>query len=150
MEEFLKDYGLLLLLGGWFAYKTIRARQIKKQLPELQAQGAVMLDVRSVEEFAAGSAPGSINIPLSDLGGRLNEIPKNVPIVVACASGIRSGMAVISLADLFFADHGHICAFRHAQHDREVEQPDDPCRPRCRGGRVAHYPCGVAFEFAKS
>lgn len=113
MEEFLRDYGLLLLLGGWFAYKTIRARQIKKQLPELQAQGAVMLDVRSVEEFSAGSAPGSINIPLSDLGGRLNEIPKNVTIVVACASGMRSGMALMLLKKNGYADVRNIGAWTH-------------------------------------
>ena len=97
MEEFLKDYGLLLLLGGWFVYKTIRARQIKKELPELQAQGAVMLDVRSVEEFAAGSAPGSINIPLPELGSRLVELPKDRDLVLCCASGSRSGMAKMML-----------------------------------------------------
>ena len=44
-------------------------------------------------EFAVASAPGTINIPLSELGSRLGEIPKSAPVVVCCASGTRSGMA---------------------------------------------------------
>ena len=113
MEDFFKNYWPLLILAAWMLYKKVRASQIKKQLPELQKQGAVMLDVRSVEEFAAGSAPGSINIPLSDLGGRLNEIPKNVPIVVACASGMRSGMALMMLKKNGYADVRNIGAWTH-------------------------------------
>lgn len=104
MEEFFKNYWPLLLFGAWMAYKQVRARQIKKQLPELQSHGAVMLDVRSVEEFASASAPGSINIPLGDLGGRMGELPKNVPIIVACASGMRSGMALMMLKKNGYSD----------------------------------------------
>ena len=51
------------------------------------------MDVRSDAEFAGGNAPGTVNIPLPELGRRLNEIPKNVPVVLCCASGTRSGMA---------------------------------------------------------
>ena len=111
MEEFLKNYWPLLLFAVWMAYKQIRAHQIKKQLPELQAHGAILLDVRSVDEFSAGSAPGSINIPLTDLGSRLAELPKHVPIVVACASGMRSGMALMMLKKNGYADVRNIGAW---------------------------------------
>ena len=56
-----------------------------------------IIDVRSPAEFAGGSAPGSINIPLSELGSRLAEIPKTAPVVLCCASGSRSGMAKMML-----------------------------------------------------
>ncbi|HPW82984.1 MAG TPA: rhodanese-like domain-containing protein, partial [Rhodoferax sp.] len=52
---------------------------------------------RSPGEFASGNAPGTINIPLSELGSRLGEIPSSSPVVVCCASGTRSGMAKLLL-----------------------------------------------------
>ena len=66
-------------------------------LPMLRAQGAVEIDVRSPGEFAEGSAPGSINIPLQVLAARIHEIPTDRPIVLCCASGGRSGMAKMVL-----------------------------------------------------
>ena len=81
----------------WWAYKWIRAKQIKSDLPKLKAAGASLVDVRSVGEFAHANAPGTLNIPLSELGSRLNEIPKDKPVVVCCASGSRSGMAKLLL-----------------------------------------------------
>ena len=37
-----------------------------------------------------GRIPGAVNIPLDELGDRLAEIPKDVPVVVGCAHGVRS------------------------------------------------------------
>lgn len=93
----MKDYWPFLLLIIWWAYKRIRAKQIKSDLPKLKAAGASLVDVRSVGEFAHANAPGTLNIPLSELGSRLNEIPKDKPVVVCCASGSRSGMAKLLL-----------------------------------------------------
>ena len=93
----MKDYWPFLLLILWWAYKWIRAKQIKSDLPKLKAAGASLVDVRSVGEFAHANAPGTFNIPLSELGSRLNEIPKDKPVVVCCASGSRSGMAKLLL-----------------------------------------------------
>ena len=93
----MKDYWPFLLLILWWAYKWIRAKQIKSDLPKLKAAGASLVDVRSVGEFAHANAPGTLNIPLSELGSRLNEIPKDKPVVVCCASGSRSGMAKLLL-----------------------------------------------------
>ena len=93
----MKDYWPFLLLILWLAYKWIRAKQIKSDLPKLKAAGASLVDVRSVGEFAHANAPGTLNIPLSELGSRLNEIPKDKPVVVCCASGSRSGMAKLLL-----------------------------------------------------
>jgi len=86
-----------LLVALWFGYKWWAARQVVAQLPALRQQGATLVDVRSAAEFAGGNAPGSINIPLPELGQRLAEVPRTAPVVVCCASGTRSGMARLLL-----------------------------------------------------
>ena len=66
---------------------------------KLVAEGAVLLDVRSAEEFADKHLPGAVNIPVDALDGRLEEMKKltggdsQKPIVVYCASGNRAGRA---------------------------------------------------------
>jgi phage shock protein E len=93
LPEFLENYWPLLALGLWFAYKWWNTRKVISTLPELKKNGAIFVDVRSAGEFANGNAPGTINIPLQELGNRLGEISKSSPVVLCCASGTRSGMA---------------------------------------------------------
>lgn len=60
----------------------------------LVADGARLVDVRSEGEYAGGSIEGSINIPVQELAGRMDELgDKNAEIVVYCQSGSRSAMA---------------------------------------------------------
>jgi rhodanese-related sulfurtransferase len=92
-----KEQWPIFALIAWFGYKWWNSRRVVRMLPELKAQGAVMIDVRSAQEFASGQAPGTINIPLPELGSRLQEIPRNSPVVLCCASGTRSGMAKLML-----------------------------------------------------
>lgn len=69
------------------------------------AQGAVVIDVRTEAEFAAGHYQGARNIPLNELQGRMAELgDKQQPIVVYCASGMRSASAVKILKAHGFAD----------------------------------------------
>ena len=57
--------------------------------------GAVLLDVRTPQEYAERHIEGSINIPLQVLGTSLDRLPdKNAVIFVHCLSGGRSGVAV--------------------------------------------------------
>lgn len=67
------------------------------QMNELKAKGALIVDVRTSGEFAMGCAPGSLNIPMDQLEARLQELPKDKPIVLCCASGARSGYAKMFL-----------------------------------------------------
>ncbi len=97
VSEMFQQYWPFLLLLAWFSYKWWNARRVHALLPALRKQGAVVVDVRSREEFAAGSAPETINIPLSELAGRRTEITPNVPVVLCCASGTRSAMAAALL-----------------------------------------------------
>ncbi len=71
---------------------------------KLVAEGALLLDVRSPGEFAAGHLPGALNIPVGDLGRRAGELgAKDRPLVVYCASGMRSASAAGQLRALGFA-----------------------------------------------
>ncbi|MEZ5646928.1 MAG: rhodanese-like domain-containing protein [Burkholderiaceae bacterium] len=92
-STFFEQYWPVLLLALWFGFKWWNARRLVAMLPQLKASGATLVDVRTAAEFASGNAPGSINIPLQDLGNRLKEIPASAPVVLCCASGTRSGMA---------------------------------------------------------
>ncbi len=69
-------------------------RSIKSKLPEYLKNGAIVVDVRSPAEFTTGNFAGSINIPLQELGAKANQLNKSKTILVCCASGTRSGMAV--------------------------------------------------------
>lgn len=55
-----------------------------------EIEGAVLLDVRTKEEYAQGHVPGSINIPLNRLAKE--KIPRG-PLFVYCLSGARSSQA---------------------------------------------------------
>ena len=66
----------------------------KEQLREALSNGAVIIDVRTKGEFASGHINGSQNIPLDKINGQVERIKKlNKPVVVCCASGMRSGSA---------------------------------------------------------
>ena len=69
------------------------------------AAGARVVDVRTPAEFKDGSYPGAINIPVSLIPVRMNELePKEKPVVLFCASGARSGQAARLLKQAGFVD----------------------------------------------
>ncbi len=62
-------------------------------VPDLPAElpsNAVLLDVREQDEWDAGHAPGAQHIPMSELAGRLEELPADQEVLVVCRSGGRS------------------------------------------------------------
>jgi rhodanese-related sulfurtransferase len=54
---------------------------------------AILLDVRERDEFAAMRVEGSLFIPMSLLGARVQDVPRDQPVMVICASGGRSASA---------------------------------------------------------
>lgn len=70
--------------------KEINVRQAREKLND----GAFFLDVRESLEWDVMRIPGAVLIPLNQLQNRLSEIPKDGEIVVVCASGSRSKMAL--------------------------------------------------------
>lgn len=75
-----------------------------EELPQINPEKEVLLDVRTGEEFANGSLPGALNIPVDDLRGRLEELPKDKPIKVFCQIGLRGYVASRILMQSGFAD----------------------------------------------
>lgn len=68
-----------------------------QQAHDLQQDGAVLLDVRTREEFKAGHAPKARNIPLDQLPARLRDLPAGRQIMTICQSGGRSARATALL-----------------------------------------------------
>jgi rhodanese-related sulfurtransferase len=62
-------------------------------LSKLAAEGGQLLDVRSPQEFACGSIPGAVNIPIETLRNRLAELDRTKPIVAYCQVGQRGYLA---------------------------------------------------------
>lgn len=76
--------------------KRIRPRQV--------------VDVRSPSEFASGHVPGTVNIPLEQLGSRVQDIDDREPLYLICQSGQRARLAAErvsgSLSECFVVEGG--------------------------------------------
>jgi molybdopterin/thiamine biosynthesis adenylyltransferase/rhodanese-related sulfurtransferase len=88
--------------------------QTKQQIREIDTAeaaaardaGAVVLDVREPEEYEQGAIPGAIHIPRGNLESNIeNRIPdKSAPVLIHCASGVRSAFAAKTMQDLGYRD----------------------------------------------
>lgn len=65
-----------------------------RQVVDMDRSEVLFLDVRTRAEFAFGAIPGAINIPLDELRGRIDELPRNKDIHVYCAIGLRGYLAL--------------------------------------------------------
>ncbi len=72
---------------------------------QLVASGALLLDVRTPEEFQQLHLDGARNVPLAELSAALPSLPKATPIVVYCAVGGRSARAAEMLASAGYHVH---------------------------------------------
>jgi phage shock protein E len=69
-----------------------------EHLKEIFLKGAIIVDVRSPEEFQSGHIKGSVNIPLHEIQSRAGKLKhQNKPVIAVCLSGGRSSMAVTML-----------------------------------------------------
>lgn len=68
----------------------------------LVEHGAYIIDVRERGEFANGHIKDAVNIPLSELRQRINEVPKDKPVYLHCRTGQRSYNATLALQNLGF------------------------------------------------
>lgn len=84
LEEFAKKGGEL------FSTETIDFKTTEEYL---EADEAYLLDVRKQSEFEEGHIPGAMNIAHTRLLERINEVPKDKPVMVSCQSGARSAVA---------------------------------------------------------
>ena len=82
--------------------------------------GAVLLDVRSEDEYGQGHIPGSVNFPLADIDAVEGEVEDYAtPLFVCCLSGNRSCQAVAALEEMGYADVTDIGGIDRYRGERE-------------------------------
>lgn len=64
-----------------------------RDLKDSKPESTILLDIRTQDEYALGSLPGAVNIPLDELRKRMNELPKDKAIITFCAVGLRGYLA---------------------------------------------------------
>jgi rhodanese-related sulfurtransferase len=69
-----------------------------------RSSDAVVVDVRESEELVSGHVPGAISLPQADLATRLDEVPRDLPVVLICQGGFRSLRAAQFLIQRGFTD----------------------------------------------
>jgi hydroxyacylglutathione hydrolase len=69
----------------------VTAQALRQRLAE--GESAWLLDIRSAEELASGRIEGAQVLPIKQLQGRENEVPRDVPVYVFCGSGTRATIA---------------------------------------------------------
>jgi rhodanese-related sulfurtransferase len=78
------------------AYTEVEPDEIRARLA--RGEEVFLLDVREPDEVAEWAYPIGVNIPLGQLGERLDELPRDTTIVVACHVGGRSAVAADALS----------------------------------------------------
>ncbi len=117
MSFFIENWTLILLAvvsGGMLLWPALSGTAGAGSLNPTQAvqlinrDKAVVLDVCSPEEFAAGHVTGAKSVPLDELEAKLPGLVKNkaTPVILVCASGMRSRRAVATAKKLGY-EHAH-------------------------------------------
>jgi glyoxylase-like metal-dependent hydrolase (beta-lactamase superfamily II)/rhodanese-related sulfurtransferase len=112
---------------------------------ETRSADTFLLDVREPEEYAHGHVPGANNIPQAEVASRLDEIPRDRPIVAICQGGYRSLRAAQFLKQMGFE---HVISVRGGTDawlaaDKPVSLGDaDVEKPRVTESQWAHAGLG--------
>ncbi len=99
-------FALLLLFTAGACAKSGNNGSVEQKAWELINNGALLVDVRTKEEYDAGHLEGALLIPYDQIPERLAEFgdDKNRPIVVYCRSGKRAGVAERTLREAGFTN----------------------------------------------
>lgn len=97
--------------AGYVASNLLRGdfKQVNvDKVRELVESGTYIVDVREKVEFDRGHLKDAVNIPLSELRNRADEIPKDLPVYLHCRTGQRSYNAVLALQNMGFNNLANI------------------------------------------
>jgi rhodanese-related sulfurtransferase len=100
---------LLSLFGGYLLIKLLGYLSrlgIKQITPrELdRMKGIMLLDTRTEKEYRQGHIPGSVHIPLADIGSKAKKLRKDKELMVYCQNGNRSIWAIKRLMGMGFTN----------------------------------------------
>jgi phage shock protein E len=122
---------LLLCLGS----SPLLAGAVDQEggLAMMQNPQALLIDVRTAEEFAAGSLPGALNINHLQIAGQIASVvpDKDTPVVLYCRSGNRSGIAQETLQQLGYTQVINAGAFVSLQAAQQLARKDSTCTVDC-------------------
>jgi phage shock protein E len=105
MNEQMIGYIIVALFLGMSVFSMAKRGRAGKETARKLAAGAKVIDVRTPAEFGAGHYPEALNIPLDQLESSLDRIgAKDKPLIVYCASGMRSRRARVLLKASGFTD----------------------------------------------
>jgi len=76
---------------------TAETQRDAETVQRMLDEGAALIDVRELEEFAEARLPGAVALPMSEIRNRWQEIPDDVVVVLYCRSGNRSGQIASTL-----------------------------------------------------
>jgi phage shock protein E len=114
------DWTLLIIVAA-VATAFYALKRLSFVSPECARQhlaaGALVIDVRTPQEFAGGHVPGALNIPLGELR---TELPRRVPertrpLLIHCLSGGRSAIAARQARKLAYATAFNLGSYRRAE-----------------------------------
>lgn len=89
-------------MSGFFS--NLFKLQDKVNFEELLQNGAILVDVRTREEYQSGHAKEAVNMPLDKLSALSSQLPADRPIITVCQSGTRSKSAVSQLKSKGFKE----------------------------------------------
>ena len=115
-----------ILIAATILWFFARPRGEDEALLEPIREGATLLDVRRPEELARRHIPGALNIPVGELQTRLDELDPARPVIVFCASGVRSRRALGLLTKAGYRAHdgGTVGGVQRAiERARSVDEP---------------------------
>jgi phage shock protein E len=96
---------ILAVIVAVFVWNAVRKSGNQKKLRAKIEAGAVVVDVRTKEEYTSGHFGGALHIPLDTLGKQLKKIgAHDRPVIVYCASGARAGQAASLLRSAGYSD----------------------------------------------
>jgi rhodanese-related sulfurtransferase len=106
-------FGLFLLMKFFGFLSRLGIKQVTPRQMD-QMKGMAILDVRTDKEFKDGHIPGSLHIPLDELGTRAKKLRRDKELVVYCQSGNRSIWAIKRLMGMGFTNLHNLRGGYHA------------------------------------
>lgn len=120
-----------------------------REMKDVDTNQVMLIDVRTPDEFALGSIPGAVNLPLDDLRQHLSQIPKDRPLWLFCGVGLRGYLASNILKGHGFSEVrnliGGLKTYKAAI--AKVETPtgfsNTPYSPACSSSSCHTVPCNI-------
>lgn len=89
--------GIMLLIPSFFKGRAGRAVSSSEAVQMVNQKDAILIDLRSADQFKAGEIAQSRNIPAADLDAKASTLPKDKPVILVCDTGRSAPRSVAVL-----------------------------------------------------